>query len=283
MRFRRSLALGVAVTGVFAGVLVTHAAGTTTAAACTTQDASTAATAADFMVDPGTGKTPVNTVICGPFLGAGSQAMAATVAVPTGCGFSIAWGVFRLEGGAWQLVMQQHNGVLKLESVPQADGGADVRTTQGYPRDGDVACSPSRLRTQVWHWNGATFAASPYSITSLLEGFWSPVKPARRLWCEMADTNQFQSVTCQFGYPGQRHAYRAVLKTTGTVTLCREGKHRRCVFCICDEGRSPTLAFGQHMDIARFRCASLPSGLRCTVIGSGKGFLVTPRRVSRIR
>ena len=128
MKFRRSLALGVLVTSVFAGLLVTHAAGTTTAAACTTQDASAAATAADFMVDPGTGKTPVNTVICGPFLGAGSQAMAATVAVPTGCGFSIAWGVFRLVGGTWQLVMQQHNGVLKLESVPPIERGSGAST-----------------------------------------------------------------------------------------------------------------------------------------------------------
>src|SRR3954453_13968382 len=282
MRFRRSLALGVAVTGVFAGVLVTHAAGTTTAAACTTQDASTAATAADFMVDPGTGKTPVNTVICGPFVGAGSQAMAATVAVPTGCGFSIAWGVFRLGGGAWHLAMQQHNGVLKLESLPLSDGGADIRTTQGFPREGDLACSPSRMRAQVWHWNGASFAASSYSITSLLEGFWSPVKPARRLWCEMADTSQLHSVACQFGYPGQRRAFRAVLNTTGVMPVCKERQHRRCVGCICDEGRGPTLAFGQHMDIGRFRCQSLPAGFRCTVISSGKGFLVTPRRVSRL-
>ena len=265
-----------------------HAAATTSAlraagaAACTQAAGSQAATAAGFDVDPGLHRTLINSVVCGPFFGAGSQGMAATVAVPTGCGFSIGWGVFRLDNGAWHMVMHQDNGVLKLESLPLPDGGADIRTTQGYPRLGDPGCSPSRMRTQVWRWNGTSFAASAFSVTQLIAGFWSPVKPKRNLWCNMGDTSQDHLVSCQFGWPGQRGAHRADLKTTGKVTICNEAKHRRCVGCVCDEGRGPTLAFGRHMDVGPFRCESLTSGFRCTVISTGQGFLITRTRVLRV-
>jgi hypothetical protein len=121
------------------------------AATCSTASASAAATAAGFDVDPFTKRTPINSVVCGPFFGGSIQGMAATVAVPTGCGFSIGWGVFRLDNGAWHLVMHQDNGVLKLEAMPLPDGGADIQATQGYPRSFDEPCSPSRMRTQVWH------------------------------------------------------------------------------------------------------------------------------------
>jgi len=255
--------------------------GGTATADCSIAAASAAATAAGFDVDPGLGRTPINSVICGAFFGAGSQGMAATVAVPTGCGFSIGWGVFRLVNGAWQLVMHQDNGVLKLQSVPLSDGGADIRTTQGYPRSTDEHCSPSRMRTRVWHWNGTSFAATPWSVTLLTAGFWSPVKPKRNLWCDMADTNRDHGVSCQFGWPGQRGARRVHMNANGRLTICNEGK-RRCVGCVCDEGRGSVLAFGRHIDVGLFRCESFRTGVRCTIIRTGQGFLITPRRVLRI-
>jgi hypothetical protein len=208
--------------------------------------------------------------------------MAATVAVPTGCGFSIGWGVFRLDNGAWHLVMHQDNGVLKLEAMPLPDGGADIQATQGYPRSFDEPCSPSRMRTQVWHWNGAGFVAAPWKVTSLLASFWSPLKPKRNLHCQMADYGNFHNVICQTGGPGERGAHRVTMSANGRLNLCTEGKHRRCVGCICDEGRDPVLAFGRHADIGPFRCESLPTGVRCTVITSGKGFLITRRTTVRV-
>src|SRR2546429_352193 len=91
---------------------------------CSIAAASEAATAANFDVDPTLDRTPINHVICGPFLGPGSQAMAAMVTVPTGCGVSTGWAVFRFASAAWQLVMKQNNGALRLQAV-----GSDIRET----------------------------------------------------------------------------------------------------------------------------------------------------------
>jgi hypothetical protein len=280
---RRGLGVAVAVAAVTAVGFAARASGTATAATCSKEAASAAATAAGFDVDPVSKRTPINSVICGQFFGSGSQGMAATVAVPTGCGVSIGWGVFRLAGGTWQLVMHQDNGVLKLEPVPLSDGSADIRTTQGYPRRGDPPCSPSRMRTQVWHWDGTSFAAAPWTVTLLQAGFWSPVKPKRNLWCELGDLSRFHSVRCQSGLPGQTGAQAVTMNATGGLKICREGAHRRCVGCVCDEGRGPVLAFGRHVDVGPFRCESLRTGFRCTIIRTRQGFLITPVRVLRVR
>jgi hypothetical protein len=279
---RRSVGFAVALAAVAAVAFGARASGTAAAATCSTEAASAAATAAGFDVDPISKRTPINSVVCGPFFGSGSQGMAATVAVPTGCGFSIGWGVFRLDNGAWHLAMHQDNGVLKLEVVPLSDGGADIRTTQGYPRSTDPPCSPSRMRTEVWHWNGASFLAGPLKVTLLLAGFWSPVKPKRNLWCDMGNSGRFHAVSCQSGLPGERGAHRVDMGVNGGLKFCNEGKHRRCVSCVCDEGRGPVLAFGRHVDVGPFRCESLLTGIRCTVLELGKGFLITRRRTVRV-
>jgi hypothetical protein len=264
-----------------ASVSLLTASGSRAAGTCSTGAASAAATAAGFEVDPISKRTPINSVVCGPFFGSGSEGMAATVAVPAGCGFSTGWGVFRFDNGAWRLVMQQLNGV-ELESVPLPDGGADIRTTQGYPRSTDQPCSPTRIRTQVWHWNGASFVAAPRKVTLLQTLFWSPVKPKRNLSCEMGDSGNFHGVICQAGGPGERGAHRVTMDANGGLKFCTEGKHRRCVGCVCDEGHGPVLAFGRHVDVGPFRCESLRTGIRCTVVKIGKGFLITRRTMVRV-
>jgi hypothetical protein len=98
----------------------------------------------------------------------------------------------------------------------------------------------------------------------------------------MADYGNFHNVICQTGGPGERGAHRVTMSANGRLNLCTEGKHRRCVGCICDEGRDPVLAFGRHADIGPFRCESLPTGVRCTVITSGKSFLITRRTTVRV-
>jgi hypothetical protein len=85
-----------------------------TSAGCSKVTAGQVATRLHVGVDPVSGKTPIFGVLCGPFLGRGSQAMVASVAVALGCGGSIEWAVFRYAGGAWRLVMTQRR--LPLES-----------------------------------------------------------------------------------------------------------------------------------------------------------------------
>lgn len=283
--------LGLAVAATVAGLavaFVAQASGKTGAPSCSIQAASAAATAAGFDVDPILKRTPINSVICGPFFGAGSEGMAATVAVPTGCGFSIGWGVFRLTGSVWQLVMQQHNGVLKLESVPLPDGGADIRTTQGYPQRGEIpTCfsGPSRMRTQVWHWNRTSFVPGTFDVTLLRADFDSPRGLSSR--CSMGDQAAFggrsAGVFCQSGRARPRLFQKVSLRGSGVISVCRTHRTTACnLLCGCEE-HIPTLKYGQHIDVGRFRCETLATGVRCTIISTGKGFLLTPARVLRLR
>jgi hypothetical protein len=202
--------------------------------------------------------------------------MAATVAVPTGCGFSIGWGVFRLDNGVWHLVMHQDNGVLKLEAVPLPDGGADIRTTQGYPRRFDPACAPSRIRTRVWHWNGTGFVASPWMVELLTRDFLSP-RPLNA-HCSMTDLPTVHRVECDTGSP----PHRVLMNGNGGVKVCH-GIGQTCISCGCAPRGLHVLAYGHHLDVGPFRCESLPAGIRCTVLKLGKGFLFTRRTTVRIR
>lgn len=238
-------------------------------------------------MDPGLKRTPISSVICGPFFGAGSEGMAATVAVPTGCGFSIGWGVFRLAGGTWQLETKQDNGVLKLEPVPLPDGGADIRTTQGYPQRGEEpTCSfgPSRLRSQVWHWNGTSLVAGPYAVTLLRAFFKSPRGLASS--CSIGDNTgiglRYAEVVCQSAAFRPRVFQKVTLKGNGALSVCRTHKTTACnLFCSCEE-HVPIFDYGRRIDVGRFRCEVLRSGVRCTIVQTGKGFLLGRRQVIRV-
>ena len=171
------------------------------AADCSIAAASEAATAAQFDVDPRLGKTPINHVICGPFLGPGSQAMAAMVAVPTGCGVSVGWAVFRFAGGVWQLVMKQENGA-RLQAV-----GSDIRETQGYMRPGDAYCHPSRMRTRIWHWNGSRFTHTTWKYSNVSSKRTATKlfyfeSPSHNIWCDSDEDS------CALGRAeARRHAH----------------------------------------------------------------------------
>ena len=108
-------------------------------------------------VDPVLHTVPINLVLCGHFVGPGSNAMVASLAPPTGCGGSIGWAVFNYSAGRWRVVLKSVNGAF-VSAV-----GSDIRATVGNPRPGDSRCSPSAWKSQVWHWNGKSFVASPWA------------------------------------------------------------------------------------------------------------------------
>jgi hypothetical protein len=253
--------------------VISHSSGSSAAGSCSIAAASEAATAAHFLVDPGLGRTPINSVICGPFVGPRSQAMAATVAVPTGCGFSIGWAVFRFSGGVWELVMKQYNGVLKLRAV-----GSDIRATQGYPRRGDPHCSPSRTRSRIWHWNGSKFVAGPWKVSSTgpktVHLFYIR-SPSHNLWCDIGDEGKAYCVS-------KNLPHSATLTLTGTLRICNG---RRCVGNYKLFRSGPVLGYGEKDVQAGYSCASMKKGITCTVIagtGKGKGFLINAARITKV-
>ena len=105
---------------------------------------------------------PVAQVLCGAFAGPGSQAMVASLAIPS-CGRTAGWVVFRRSGATWQLVMERNNGA-DLDAV-----GTGIRETQFVLRPGDAHCFPTGgTRSRTWRWNGTRFTS----------GAWKQSKPA---------------------------------------------------------------------------------------------------------
>ena len=106
---------------------------------------------ADFVANP------VWDVICGAFMGPGSQTM--VVSLASG-GMSVpfeGWAVFRRADGSWQLVMPPGNGA-KVSAA-----GSDIRETVSILRPGDQHCCPTGgTSSRIWHWNGTRFTASPW-------------------------------------------------------------------------------------------------------------------------
>ena len=105
---------------------------------------------------------PIAQVLCGPFAGAGSDAMAVTIRAPTCWGVQ-RWAVFRFSQGDWRLVLDRIAFIFSLAVV-----GSDIRETSPVFRQGDSRCNPSGGKhARIWHWNGTRFAA----------GAWKQVAP----------------------------------------------------------------------------------------------------------
>jgi len=67
------------------------------------------------------------------------------------------------------------------------------------------------------------------------------------------------------------------------MTLAGRLKICRGIRCLGNAAvNTPTLGYGKLITVGRFRCRSLRSGIRCTVIQSGKGFLIDSKAVRRV-
>ena len=110
-----------------------------------------------FFRDPSSGGNPIGQVLCGPFAGAGSEAMAVTLNAPTCWSFQ-RWVVFRFSEGDWRVALDQSAFIFPLAVV-----GADLRERRPVFRTGDPRCLPSGgSRARVWHWDGTRFIAGPW-------------------------------------------------------------------------------------------------------------------------
>lgn len=114
-----------------------------------------------------------------------------------------------------------------------------------------------------------TASGAPTSLT--LARF---VSPSRNLSCEMADRDGRGSyVHCQ----SKRLAHSVRMSPNGRLRLCRGAS------CLGDPAANTrVLGYAQRITIGRFQCASRRAGIRCTVIRSGKGFLIDNTRVHRV-
>jgi hypothetical protein len=219
---------------------------------------------------------PVYKVLCGSFTGPGSQTM---VVLLWGEGNSgvVEWVVFRWAGGTWQFLMKQPT----PGSITAA--GPDIRQTLPIYRPSDPRCCPTGgTKSRIWHWNGSRFVAGPWEQQGAERkraGFYSP---SRNIACGMFDDGRYRYVNCQSRRPPQN----VTLDATGRVKICRDptpnNVTNECNIGDPGEGVIPVLAYGKQITIGRFRCVSRETGVTCTVITSGKGFVINRDGVRRV-
>jgi hypothetical protein len=271
------LGVGVVVALLTAGGLIT-ASGSRAAGTCSVAEAETLA--AKF--DMGDARGRVGVVLCGPFTGPQSNAMAFSFHW-YGCIPVAGWAVFRFTGSDWQLVLRRDR-----ERAVLAAAGSDIQATVDVVRTGDSLCiSTGGRRSQLWHWDGTRLVAGPWTQVEppvpLKDAFFdSPSAVAVRCWMNDGPGRAFLLCQSFKGHP--LYQQKATIRADGAVSICRvHGNSNRChILCSCDEGPTPKLAYGKEMVVGRFRCQSLRTGMRCTLIRSGKGFLINKTRATKI-
>ncbi len=219
---------------------------------------------------------PVHQVLCGPFTGSDSNAMAVAIAAPT-CWPTQNWAVFRFAAGGWQLVLNQP----AYLSSPLAAVGSDIRETTGVHRSGDPRCFfNGGTHARTWHWDGTRFVASAWKQVTPGKArkkdavVFSPLRYG--VTCHMTDDGSFRGswVYCWIGLPPhpKRH-----------VKLSLDGQFSVAVTTAIPLGLGgPVPPYGTRFTVGRFRCQSLRSGMKCTVISTGKGFLFNKNGASRV-
>jgi len=126
---------------------------------------------------------------------------------------------------------------------------------------------------------GSGWALGPTTTTTTTKAktasFYSP---SRNLSCEIDD-----------GYANLVRAYCQSLHSPHSVHMGPAGKLTICsgtsaaTRCLGNIGEhTPILGYGKQVTVGRFRCRSEPAGVTCTVIKSGKGFLINSAGIKRV-
>ena len=212
---------------------------------------------------------PVAQLLCGPFTGTGSEAMAVGISAPT-CWPIQGWAVFGVVNDSWQLVLNAGQGFV----FPLVAVGSNLREIVPISRARDPRCLPSGgAKARLWHWNGSSLVAGAWKRIRTDATFRSPT---RNLGCQMDDYRgdlPFQVICQSFKTP-----HRVTMGLNGRLKTCR-GE-----LCLGNLGdRVPKLAYGKKITVGRFRCVSRRIGVECIVIKSGKGFLINSQGSRPIR
>jgi hypothetical protein len=208
-------------------------------------------------------RPPIAQVLCGPFLGPGSQGMVASVAIPS-CGISIDWAVFRYTSGAWRLVMNVKHGAYLYAA------SSDIREEQGVLAPGDAHCFPSSVKYRFWHWDGSRLRAGPWATALSYD---SVLSPDRQTWCK------FSSIAPREVFCGQqKNRNSATLRPNGTFTVSNGGLQNW-------DDKARVLMNGQADEWGGFSCLAGQTGVACTVIGgkaAGRGFLINSAGITAV-
>jgi hypothetical protein len=193
------------------------------------------------------------------------------------------WVVFRFDGTDWKPILD----VGSYLSGPLEAAGSDIRETAAVHQLGDARCLPSGgTRARLWHWNGTRLVPGPWAQVTTgtpLENAIFDSPRAVGTQCYLNDPGPYAGVRCQSVKTRPLYFQTATIKGSGRVTICRDsGNRNRCNLGNAGEEVIPTLAYGQQVDVGRFRCASLRIGVKCMLIRTGQGFLINRDRAVRV-
>jgi hypothetical protein len=245
-----------------------------------------------FFFDPGM-SNPIGQVLCGPFAGPGSEAMAVSFTAPTCWGLQ-RWAIFRFTGGAWRVALDQRAFIFPLVVV-----GADIRERRPVSRSGDPRCIPSGgSHARTWHWDGTAFKAGPWKQVTPPQGGGSATgigyfkTPSSNIVCVYVVGKNANPPLVACGIrsglkpppPRRRCAYGDPV--ADRVSLLATGR-TQVPSCAGDPGPfvgltvgARVVGYGKSWSGSGLRCTSAFSGLTCRN-RSGHGFFLSRSRWRR--
>ena len=160
--------------------------------------------------------------------------------------------------------------------------GPDLRETVSIMREGDSHCCPTGgTKARLWHWNGTRFTPGPWKQVTPgdpAEGLaFSPLPGKDSASCYIRDDGSARGswVYCWTGLSERRPIRSVKMGLDGRLDLV-------ATIPVIQGKGGPPLRVGGQLAVGRFRCLSLRSGFKCTVVQSGKGFLFNETGATRI-
>ncbi|MEX2108934.1 MAG: hypothetical protein WD827_08635 [Solirubrobacterales bacterium] len=214
-------------------------------------------------------------VLCGSFLGKGSNAMAVSFAAST-CGGSSGWAVFRKYSGHWNIVWKQRDGQRSIAKV-----GSEIKETVNILGPTDPRCFPTGgTKSRTWHWDGRKFVANSWIYLNPKE-FSSP---DGNVACVFSDIDT--EVVCNAYRRNATPQYSGRLSQKGSVDTCEVAVPSLYEVCFQQTYPGlPPLPLGQTSVVGAIRCTSAPNGITCVMASgpqAGKGFRVNGGEVVEV-
>jgi len=101
--------------------------------------------------------------------------------------------------------------------------------------------------------------------------------PSRNLGCQLIDQGTASATVVCASY---KPPHWASLTPAGRLKICPRGP--RCTGNWGEGTHFRLLAYGHTINVGRFRCLSQPTGIKCIVIRTGKGFVINRAGVTRV-
>lgn len=214
-------------------------------------------------------------VLCGPFLGKGSNALVMSFAAAT-CGGSSGWAAFRHQGGQWKLAWRHRNGQRSIKAV-----GSDIEETLNILRPSDPRCHPTGgTKSRTWHWDGRRFVSSRWDYHYVNPAEF--LSPDHKVWCALSEVVDPFCVSGGLD-PKNEPQGLATFDRNGKVTTCTAEHVSLTEGCSQNWNRkAPALGYGEKSEVGGVRCTSAEDGITCVRVtdpGKGNGFRINATEV----